>query len=168
MERGIEIYKDKDNQTHVEVKFEEETVWLTQKQIAEVFGTQRSAITKHLSNIFKSGELKEKVVCSILEHTTQHVAIKGKTQTVKSKYYNLDAIISVGYRVNSARATQFRQWATQRLKDYLVKGYAINDQKLKASYEQLEALKQSIKLLENVVSKKQLSSDEAFPFLFQE
>ena len=165
MERGIEIYQGKDKKTHVEVKFEEETVWLTQKQIAEVFGTQRPAITKHLNNIFKSGELKEKVVSSILEHTTQHGAIKGKAQTAKSKYYNLDAIISVGYRVNSTRATQFRQWATQHLKDYLEKGYAINEQKLKASQEQLVALKQSIKLLENVVSKKQLTSDEAVGLL---
>ncbi|MEO6669451.1 MAG: RhuM family protein [Ferruginibacter sp.] len=162
---AIEIYKGNDNETHVVVKFEEETVWLNQKQIADVFGTQRPAITKHLNNIFRSGELKENVVRSILEHTTQHGAIEGKTQLVKSKYYNLDAIISVGYRINSNKATQFRIWATQRLKDYLVKGYSINEQKLKTSQQQLNTLKQSIQLLDNVVKNKQLSSGEAIGLL---
>ena len=100
------------------------------------------------------------MVSYILEHTTLHGAIKGKTQTKNVKYYNLDTIISVGYRVNSKQATHFRQWATQRLKDYLVKGYAINEQKLKASQEQFRRLKQSIQLLQNVSSKKKLTSDE--------
>lgn len=163
--KNILLYTTPNGAVRIEVYLENETVWLTQKAIAELFGVQRPAITKHLKNIFETGELKEEVVSSILEHTTQHGAIKGKAQTAKSKYYNLDAIISVGYRVNSTRATQFRQWATQRLKDYLEKGYVVNEQKLKASQEQLVALKQSIKLLENVVSKKQLTSDEAVGLL---
>lgn len=139
----IEIYKDKDQQTKIEVRFEGETVWLTQEQIASVFGTQRPAITKHLKNIFTSGELDEKVVSSILEHTTRHGAMEGKIQKSKVKYYNLDAIISIGYRVNSVRATQFRQWATQRLKDFLVKGYAINQQRLEQLNQIVNVIQQS-------------------------
>lgn len=123
----IVIYQTIDKTVQVEIKFEHETFWLTQQQIAELFGTQRPAITKHLGNIFKSGELDERVVSSILEHTTQHGAIKGKTQDVKVKYYNLDVVLSIGYRVNSIRATQFRIWANKILKDYLLKGYAINN-----------------------------------------
>tara|TARA_R110002050_G_scaffold57423_5_gene129282 strand:- start:204543 stop:205580 length:1038 start_codon:yes stop_codon:yes gene_type:complete len=115
----------------VEVLLSGETLWLTQERIAELFGVQRPAITKHLKNIFESAELQEKVVCSILEHTTEHGAISGKTQTRKVKYYNLDAVISVGYRVNSAQATQFRIWATQLIKDYIIKGFAMDDERLK-------------------------------------
>ncbi|WP_227520321.1 virulence RhuM family protein [Marinobacter sp. LV10R510-11A] len=99
--------------------------------MAELFGVQRPAITKHLKNIFESGELEEQVVCSILEQTTEHGAIAGKTQTNKVKYYNLDAVISVGYRVNSAQATQFRIWATQLIKEYVIKGFAMDDERLK-------------------------------------
>jgi hypothetical protein len=113
----IVIYESGDG-PKLDVRLVEETIWLTQEQIALLFGTQRPAITKHLKNIFDSGELDEKVVCSILEHTTKHGALKGKTQTKKVKFYNLDAIISVGYRVNSQRATQFRIWATKTLKDH--------------------------------------------------
>ena len=99
--------------------------------MAELFGVQRPAITKHLKNIFESNELQEEVVCSILEHTTEHGAIAGKTQTTKVKYYNLDAVISVGYRVNSTQATQFRIWATQLIKEYIIKGFAMDDERLK-------------------------------------
>jgi death-on-curing family protein len=152
--KEIEIYKAKDGQTQIEVNFEQETVWLTQQHIATLFGTQRPAITKHLSNIFKSGELKEEVVSSILEHTTQHGAIKGKTQEARVKYYNLDAIISVGYRVNSKQATQFRQWATQRLKDYLVQGYALNEKRL-------SQLKKTIQLINKTGKTDELSLGEA-------
>lgn len=122
----IVIYQTNDKETQVEIQFEQDTFWLTQQQIADLFDTQRPAITKHIGNIFKSGELDEKVVSSILEHTTKHGAIKGKTQDVKVKHYNLDVVLSVGYRVNSIRATQFRIWANRVLKDYLLKGYAIN------------------------------------------
>ncbi len=105
--------------------------WLTQQKIADLFGVQRPAITKHLKNIFETGELDEKLVCSGLEHTTQHGAIRGKTQETKTKYYNLDAIISVGYRVNSSQATAFRIWATERLKEYIIKGFTMDDERLK-------------------------------------
>ncbi len=115
-----------DESIRLEVKLdaEHETVWLTQQQIADLFGTKRPAITKHLGNIFKSGELEQNSVSSILEHT----AADGKTY--KTQFYNLDAIISVGYRVNSVNATAFRRWATQVLKDYLLKGYSVNQQLL--------------------------------------
>jgi hypothetical protein len=128
MKDEIILYRPDELAEHIEVRIDKktETIWLTQQQIAELFGTQRPAITKHLGNVFKSGELDENVVSSILEHTTPHGAIKGKTQNVKVKYYNIDAVLSVGYRVNSVRATQFRIWATRVLKDYLLKGYAIN------------------------------------------
>ena len=129
MKDEIILYRPDELAEHIEVRIDEktETIWLTQKQIAELFGTQRPAITKHLRNIFKSRELDESVVSSILEHTTQHGAIEGKTQNVKVKYYNIDAVLSVGYRVNSIRATQFRIWANRVLKDYLLKGYAFNN-----------------------------------------
>ncbi|MBK7986483.1 MAG: virulence RhuM family protein [Ignavibacteria bacterium] len=129
MKDEIILYRPNELAKHIEVRFDEktETIWLTQQQIADLFDTQRPAITKHLGNIFKSGELEENVVSSIMEHTTQHGAIKGKTQISKVKYYNIDAVLSVGYRVNSVRATQFRTWATRVLKEYLLKGYAINN-----------------------------------------
>lgn len=155
------IYRSKDNQTQIEVSFEGETVWLSQEQIAAVFGTQRPAITKHLKNIFNSGELEEKVVSSILEHTTQHGALQGKTQRTKIKYYNLDAILSVGYRVNSKQATQFRQWATQRLKDYLVEGYALNEKRLLEATDKFKDLKQAIQLAANAATFNELSASEA-------
>jgi hypothetical protein len=125
------IYNTPNNEVRVNVYLENDTVWLTQKAMAELFGVQRPAITKHLKNIFDSNELEEGVVSSILEHTTQHGAIEGKTQLTKAKYYNLDAIISVGYRVNSSKATQFRIWATQTLKEYILKGFVLDDQRLK-------------------------------------
>ncbi|MFN3997166.1 RhuM family protein [Algoriphagus sp.] len=129
MKDEIILYRPDEVAEHIEVRIDEkkETIWLTQQQIADLFGTQRPAITKHLGNIFKSGELDEDVVSSILEHTTPHGAIKGKTQKARVRYYNIDAVLSVGYRVNSIRATQFRIWATRVLKDYLLKGYAINN-----------------------------------------
>ena len=125
------LYTAPDGEVKVEVLLSNETIWLTQERMAELFGVQRPAITKHLKNIFESNELQEEVVCSILEHTTEHGAIKGKTQTSKVKYYNLDAVISVGYRVNSAQATRFRIWATQLIKEYIIKGFAMDDERLK-------------------------------------
>ncbi|NOX97992.1 MAG: virulence RhuM family protein [Nitrospirae bacterium] len=129
----------------LEVRLEKETVWLTQQQIAKLFGTKRPAITKHLSNIFKSKELQEKSVCSILEHT----AADGKAY--KTKFYNLDAIISVGYRVNSSRATQFRIWATNVLRDHLINGYTLNEKRLKTAQYKYQELQKSLKLLSNVI-----------------
>lgn len=125
------LYTAPNGAIKVEVLVSHETIWLTQDRMAELFGVQRPAITKHLKNIFESRELQEEVVCSILEHTTSHGAIEGKTQTVKAKYYNLDAVISVGYRVNSTQATQFRIWATQLIKEYIIKGFAMDDERLK-------------------------------------
>jgi hypothetical protein len=129
--KNILLYTTPNGAVRIEVYLENETVWLSQKAIAELFGVQRPAITKHLKNIFETGELNEDVVSSILEHTTQHGAIEGKTQETKVKYYNLDAIISVGYRVNSTQATQFRIWATQTLKEYIIKGFVMDDERLK-------------------------------------
>jgi len=117
-----EIVVYQPNETiRLEVRLENETVWLTQEQIANLFGTKRPAITKHLANIYKSGELEREGTCSILEH----MGNDGK-QSYRTMFYNLDAILSVGYRVNSRNATLFRRWATQVLKSYLLKGYAIN------------------------------------------
>jgi hypothetical protein len=115
----------------VEVLLSNETIWLTQKRMAELFGVGVPAISKHLKNIFDSGELVEDVVISILETTSEHGAVAGLTQTKQVKYYNLDAVISVGYRVNSAQATQFRIWATQLIKEYIIKGFAMDDERLK-------------------------------------
>lgn len=121
----IIIYRTEDGRTQLEVRLEDENVWLSQQQIANLFGVQRPAITKHLRNIFESGELEENSVSSILELT----ASDGKNY--KTQFYNLDAIISVGYRVNSLQATHFRRWATERLKEYLIKGFAMDDKRLK-------------------------------------
>lgn len=115
----------------VEVLLNNETLWLTQKRMSELFGVGVPAISKHLKKIFESGELQESVVVSILENTTEHGAIADKTQTTTTKYYNLDAVISVGYRVNSTQATQFRIWATALIKEYIIKGFAMDDQRLK-------------------------------------
>ena len=127
----IVLYQTDDGKIRIDTVFQGETIWLAQAKMAELFDVKRPAITKHLKNIFESGELDEQVVSSILEHTTQHGAINGKTQTKMVKYYNLDAIIAVGYRVNSKRATQFRIWATNILKEYIIKGFAMDDDRLK-------------------------------------
>jgi len=127
----IIIYQGKDNSTQIDVKFEGEMVWLTQEQMAKLFGKGRSTITEHILNVFKEGELMEDVVCRDFRQTTPHGAIKGKTQEKKVKHYNLDVIISVGYRVKSQQGTQFRIWATQRLKEYLIKGFTVDSERLK-------------------------------------
>lgn len=135
----------------LEVKLDAETVWLTQQQIADLFGTQRPAITKHLSNIFKSGELDEKSVSSILEHT----AVDKKIY--KTKFYNLDAILSVGYRVNSKNATMFRRWATSVLKEHLLRGFSIN--------RRLVSLQQQIDSRFNYIEKKVDEQQQQVDFL---
>ena len=119
------LYTTPNGKVKVEIFFHNENIWLTQKRMAELFGVQRPAITKHLKNIFESSELGEQSVCSVLEHTAED----GKEY--KTKYYNLDAIISVGYRVNSTQATRFRIWATERLKEYMLKGFILDDERLK-------------------------------------
>jgi hypothetical protein len=125
------LYHTPEGAVKVEVLLNNETLWLTQKRMATLFGVGVPAISKHLKNIFESGELSEQVVVSILENTTEHGAIAGLSQTKSVKYYNLDAVISVGYRVNSAQATQFRIWATQLIKEYIIKGFAMDDERLK-------------------------------------
>ncbi len=125
------LYTTPTGEVKVEVLLSGETLWLTQKRMAELFGVGVPAISKHLKNIFESNELQEEVVVSILENTTEHGAVAGLTQTQKVKYYNLDAVISVGYRVNSAQATQFRIWATALIKEYIIKGFAMDDERLK-------------------------------------
>ena len=155
----IAIYRTKDNKIHLEVKLGQETVWLTQQQIAQLFGTQRPAITKHVHNIFNAKELKENSVCSILEHT----ATDGKKY--QTKFYNLDAIISVGYRVNSCRATQFRIWATDVLKRHLIEGYTLNEQRLKHQIRKFEALQRAVKLIGSMKDRKHLEYKEAMGLL---
>jgi len=114
------IYNTPQEDVKVDVLVQDETIWLTQKAMAALFGVQIPAINKHLKNIFNEGELDEQVVISKMEITTEHGAITGKTQTKLTSFYNLDAVISVGYRVNSAKATQFRIWATKTLKELLL------------------------------------------------
>ena len=125
------LYTTPNGKVKVEIFLRDENIWLTQDKIALLFGVQRPAITKHLKNIFESGELDEKAVSSISEHTTTHGALEGRTQTQSVKFYNLDAILSIGYRVNSSQATQFRIWATERLKEYIIKGFTMDDERLK-------------------------------------
>ena len=157
-ENKIIIYQTEDGQTQIDVRLENETVWLTQKQIAELFGTKRPAITKHLKNIYDSEELDENSTCSILEH----MGNEGK-QVYTTKYYNLDAILSVGYRVNSKNATRFRQWANKVLKNFLVKGYAVNERIRK---EQIGELRQLVGILGRAIQNKQIESNEENQALF--
>ena len=119
----MKLYRPDDLSEHIEVRFEENTAWLTQAQVAALFGTQRQAITKHINNIYSTGELDKASTSSILELVEQE-----GTRAIKRKrtYYNLDMIISIGYRVNSINATLFRRWATEKLRDYLLKGYVMN------------------------------------------
>ncbi len=150
----ILIYKTEKGENQLEVRLENETVWLSQKQIAQLFGTQRPAITKHLSNIFKTKELNEKSVSSILEHTAKD----GKHY--QTKFYNLDVVISVGYRVNSKSATQFRIWATETLKDHLVRGYTFNKKRLEEQQEKWKELQEAVEIMKTTIGKKQLSNNE--------
>lgn len=125
------IYNTPEEDVSINAVVKDENIWLTQKAMAELFGVGVPAISKHLKNIFEQGELEESMVISILEITTEHGAIEGKTQTKATQFYNLDAIISVGYRVNSRKATNFRIWATRVLKEYMIKGFAMDDERLK-------------------------------------
>jgi len=151
----IVIYQAKDKKIQLEVKLERDTVWLNQKQIADLFGIERSVITKHLRNIFNSKELDENSVCAKIAHT----ASDGKIYSVE--FYNLDAIICVGYRVNSTRATQFRIWATNVLKKHIIDGYTINEKRLEEQSQKLQALQRAIKLIGSTKAKKQLDYKEA-------
>ena len=129
----IILYQNQDGQIKLKVNVLDETVWLNRNQMAMLFGRDVKTIGKHINNIFNEGELTKEVVVANFATTTQHGAIEGKTQTQNVEYYNLDVIISVGYRVKSQQGTQFRIWATQRLKEYIVKGFTMDDARLKAS-----------------------------------
>ena len=127
----ILLYQNGAEKEVVNVVFHDENFWLTQKGMAKLFGVKVPAISKHLKNIFLDEELDESMVVSKMEITTPHGAIEGKTQTNEANFYNLDAIIAVGYRVNSKKATRFRQWATKTLKEYIQKGFVLNDEMMK-------------------------------------
>ena len=139
MKNEIVLFENQD--VKLEVNMQDETVWLTQSQMAQLFDRDRTVITRHINNIFKSAELNKEEVCAKFAHTTEHGAIQGKTQTRELDYYNLDMIISVGYRVNSKKGIMFRKWATKVLKDYMIKGYAVNQKRL-------EYLEKTIKLID--------------------
>ena len=125
------IFQTADGKVNIDVFFKDDTVWLTQKALSVLFEKDRSVITKHLKKIFESGELQEEVVCANFAHTTPHGAIEGKTQEKDVRYYNLKAVVAVGYRVNSHRAIEFRKWATEILHEYIIKGFAMDDERLK-------------------------------------
>jgi len=152
-DQNVILYTDEQGHVSLEVTLEHETLWLNQAQMAELFGTKQPAISKHLSNIFKSGELNKNSVHSILEYT----ASDGKTY--ETSFYNLDAVLSVGYRVNSKNATQFRIWASKILKEYLIKGYALNHQRINA--QSLNKLTATMELVRKSIESKEVSSNEA-------
>jgi prophage maintenance system killer protein len=157
-EFGIKIFQSKDKKTEIQVIVQSESVWLSQKQMSELFEKDSDTIGLHLRNVYKSGELTEKA-------TTEKYSVVQKEgdRNVKRpiKLYNLDAIISVGYRVNSKRGVQFRIWANQVLKEYLIKGFAINERKLTTQIENLNSLKETVLILTKVTEQKQLSTQES-------
>ena len=162
----IKIYQTKDGQTAIDVRLEKETVWLNQDQIALLFDKSKPTINEHINNVFKEGELEKEEVVRKFRITTQHGAIEGKTQAHDVMFYNLDVIISVGYRVKSKRGTQFRQWANKVLKEYLVKGYAIKNDLTQQKYDDLrrvvEVMGRTIKSLNaKVFDEREETADNA-------
>ena len=157
-ESSIQIYRLDNGATEIDVKLDQDTIWLSQKQIAELFDKDSDTIGLHLKNIYSTGELEE-------FSTTEDYSVVQKegTRNVRRriKHYNLDAIISVGYRVNSIRGTQFRIWANKILKEYLIQGYSINERALKRQSEQLSELQKTIKILSSAIQSKELTSDES-------
>ena len=151
----IIIYQTEDGQAKLDVKLERETIWLNLDQMATLFGRDKSVISRHLNNVFKSQELLRKSV--VAKNAT--TASDGKTYMVD--YYNLDAIISIGYRVNSRRGTQFRIWATQVLKDHIVKGYTVNEKRLRDENARLKELQETVDLLGRIIDQRQLVGQEA-------
>lgn len=155
----IIIYQSPDGQTELDVRLEGDSVWLSQAQLSSLFNSDRTSVGRHIRNIYKSGELEENATCAFFAQVQQ----EGK-RTVKRTipYYNLDMVISIGYRVNSKRATQFRIWANRVLKEYLIKGYAINHN---AKAEQLEELKRTIAVMNDVIAAKSVTKEEAIGLL---
>jgi death-on-curing family protein len=158
----IKIYQSEDGKTVIQVKLENESVWLSQKQLSELFDKDSDTIGLHLKKIYESGELEE-------NSTTEEYSVvqqEGKRKVRrKIKFYNLDAIISVGYRVNSKRGVLFRIWANKILKDYLIKGYVLNERQLVQQNQQLQELQKSVKILANVINYKEISADESLGLL---
>lgn len=153
--KKIALYQTKDGKITIDVDLKEETVWLNQKQMAELFDKGRTTITEHIRNIFKEGELEENSVC----RKSRHIALNGKSYD--TNYYNLDVIISVGYRVKSQRGTQFRIWATNLLKQHLIEGYTINEKRLNEQNDKLSQLQSTIKILERTVKYQNIELNEA-------
>ena len=140
---SIEIYRSPEGNIELNVKLENDTVWLTQSQMAELFGRDRTVISRHVNNCFKEGELDKSLVCAKFAHTKKYGRHDGIEQVVETEYYNLDVIISVGYRVKSINGTRFRQWANSILKQYIIKGYAINQKRLD-NYNELKKAAQQL------------------------
>lgn len=147
------LFQAEDGKTRLEVQLDHETVWLTQDQMAKLFERERSVVTKHLRNVFREGELDELAVCAKYAHTA------GDGKTYQAQIYNLDVIISVGYRVKSTRGTQFRQWATRVLRDHLVKGYTIHEQRLRDETAKFRELQQTVDLLARTLTTQQLVTE---------
>ena len=159
MENQIEIYTTKDKETAVEVRFDQKTVWLSQDQLTMLFQRDQSVISRHINNVFKEGELEQKS-----NMQKMHIANSDKPVA----FYNLDVIISVGYRVKSKRGTQFRQWATKRLKDYLVQGYAVNEKRLEQKQQEVQHLKDGIRILSRAIEDKAADTDFQWLNLYAE
>lgn len=153
----IIIYSAPDKGVEIEVKVDDDTIWLSVEEIAKLFGVNRPAITKHLSNIYKSDELNERGTCSILEHMGGE---KGQERVYQTKFYNLDAIISVGYRVSSKKATQFRVWATTTLRRFLVDGYTINQKRLAEQEQKLLEIQKTVALIQEKSQHEELTGHE--------
>ena len=153
----IVLYEPKDGQAALDVRLQDETVWLSQKQISSLFEMERSVVTKHINNIFRSEELDKKAVCAKFAHTA------GDGKTYQTNYYNLDVIIAVGYRVNAKRGSQFRIWATSVLKDPLVRGYSLNQRRL--AEKGVEEVRQVLSLLADTLESHNLVSDKGLAVL---
>jgi len=158
MENKIQIYQTNNWEIKINVDVEKETFWASKQDIANIFWVDRSVISRHINNLFKQEELNKKEVCAIFAHTTKHWAIKGKTQTIKKEYYNLDVILAVWYRVNSSKAIKFRQWANKVLKNYIVKWYALNEKRL--IEKKYDDFLKAINHLESLVKNKNIKADE--------
>ena len=144
----IEIYRSPDGNIELNVKLENDTVWLTQSQMAELFGRDRTVITRHINNCFKEGELDKSLVCAKFAHTKKYGRREGFAQVTETVYYNLDVIISVGYRIKSRQGVSFRQWASAIIKQYLIKGYAVNQKRL----DHYDDLKSVVSLMSRAIT----------------
>ena len=161
-ENNILIYKDENNAIQLDVKLDNGMIWVTRQQLATLFGRDYKTISKHINNAIKE-ELADEVVVAKFANTTQHGAIEGKTQTHEIEYFNLEMVTSVGYRVKSNRGVQFRKWANRVLKDYLVKGYAIND---RIRREQISELRQLVQMVGRTIQTQQLEKNDENQALF--